>query len=121
MLHSKMATLQKEMHGGRHQGDAGEESQGFREVKAPEAEGMDKVSTGNGIVEIMGCYEYMSHGFGSVGEELMEAKQIFKGKGNRIWNRAVWTWPAMLWANLLLSGQSSGGTSHSRRRCPDVR
>ncbi len=78
MLHCKMAILQEEMCRGRHQGDAGEESQGFRVVKVPEVEGMDKIATGNGIVELVGYDEYMSLGLGSVGEELIEEKQMFK-------------------------------------------
>ncbi len=78
MLHCKMATLQEEMCRGRHQGDAGEESQGFRGVKVPEAEGTDKIATCNGVVQMVGCDEDISLGLGSAGEEKMKQKQIFK-------------------------------------------
>ncbi len=78
MFHCKMATLQDKTCWGRHQGDSVEDSQGFRRVKVPEAESMDKIATGDGIVEMVGCDEYMSLGLGSVGEESKEEKQIFK-------------------------------------------
>ncbi len=67
ILHCKMATLQEEMCRGRHHCNARKESQGFRVVKIPEAEGAVRIATGNGIVEMVGCDEDMSLGLGSWG------------------------------------------------------
>ncbi len=78
MLHCKMATLQEEMCRGRHQGNAQGESQRFRGIKIPEAEGTIRIATGKSIIEMTGHYEDMSLGLGSVGEKLMEEMQIFK-------------------------------------------
>ncbi len=113
MLHCKMATSQEEMCRGRHQCDACKESQGFRGVKIPEAEGTARIATGDGIVKMEGHDENMSLGLGSMGEELMEETQIIKvvkdqQPGDLCLKHAVWTWIAMSWADLLLSGKSVG-------------
>ncbi len=52
MLHCNMVALQEEMCWKRHQGDVGEESQGFRGMKVPKAEGMDKLTLAMALLRL---------------------------------------------------------------------
>ncbi len=64
--------------GGRHQGDARKKSQGFGEVKTPEAKGLIRIASGNRIIKMAGHDVDMSLHLGSAGEELMEEIQIIE-------------------------------------------
>ncbi len=120
-----MATLQEDLCRGRHQGNAHEESQGFRGV-IPEEEGAVRIATGTGIVAMVDCDEDMSLGLGFAGEELMEKTKIFKVVNDQQQGDL-----RLEQVNLDLAGDAMGGfvivwqehkgMHHSRRPCPDVR
>ncbi len=88
------------------------ESQGFRGIKLPEAEGTVRIATGNSVVEMVDCDEDMSLCLSSTGEESMEEVQISTvvqdyQPGNLHLEQGNLDL-AGTWVDLSLSGKSTG-------------
>ncbi len=85
-------------------------------------EGTDKIDTSNGIVEMVGCDEYMSLGLDSVGQELMVEEQIFKVVQDQQQGESCLEQGSLDLASNVV-GEFVGVSQEHRgiHRCPDVR